>query len=170
MEALEHGGVYLFSVEHKAGYLVYCAGYTSHFRKRFRQHDKLYRDGTYTIFDQGEFAVGKRVKVWTGFWSKRPRSPEMVDDFLQRTAEIEDATNRWLDGYRVFVARADVDRRIRQRLESALMSAFMSAEPPACDMPDKGMSLSWRWPWEQPIHVSNVSTEHILGLPPKMEA
>lgn len=169
VDALEHGGVYLFSVEHNGGYLVYCAGHTQHFRKRFRQHDRLYWDGTYSIFDHAAFAAGKRVKVWQGFWMKKSRSPERQEDFILRAPEIKAATERWLDGYRVFVAPADVERRVRLRLEAGLMAAFMKAGPPACDMPDKGMSLSSRWTREAPIHVRNVSSERILGLPPEMD-
>lgn len=170
IDALETGGVYLFTVEHHAGYLVYCAGHTVHFRKRFRRHDRLYRDGTYTIFDHDAFAAGRRKKVWAGFWFKKPRLAEACADFVRRGEEIRAATERWLDGYRVFVARADVDVRVKKRLEAALMAAFMAAEPPARDMPDKGMALSPRWPTEAPIRVRNVSTVRILGLPAEMEA
>lgn len=92
-EVLDKGGVYLFSVEHLGGYLVYCAGHTKNFRKRFRQHDRLYWDGTYSIFDHDSFAAGKRVKVWSGFWMKKPRSPELQEEFLQRTFEIKEATS-----------------------------------------------------------------------------
>jgi hypothetical protein len=169
-EALNDGGVYLFSIEHHGGFLVYCAGHTQQFWKRFRQHDRLYRNGTYSIFDHDEFAAGRRVVVWPGFWMKKSRPRELSEDFVNRGDEIRAATERWLDGYRVFVARVDAEKRIKQRLEAGLMSAFMNADPPACDMPDKGMSLSSRWPWESPIRVKNISTERILGLPPEMEA
>jgi hypothetical protein len=169
VDVLEHGGVYLFSVEHDGGYLVYCAGHTQHFRRRFRQHDRLYWDGTYSIFDHDAFAAGKRKKVWPGFWMKKSQSPELREDFILRASEIKAATKRWLDGYRVFVAPIDLEKRIRQRLEAGLMAAFMKAEPPACDMTDTGMSLSSRWPWEATIHVRNVATDRILGLPAEME-
>lgn len=169
VEALEHGGVYLLSVEHNGAYLVYCAGHTGHFRKRFRQHDRLYRNGTYSIFDYDAFADGRRVKVWPGFWMKKQRPRELCGEFIRRASEIKTATERWLNGYRVFVARVDVEKRIKQRLEAGLMSVFMSAEPPACNMPDQGMSLAPRWPWESPIHVNNITMERILGLPPEMD-
>ena len=169
VDALEHGGVYLLSVEHDKGYLVYAAGHTEHFRKRFRQHDRLYRNGIYTIFDHEAFTAGERVKVWPGFWMRKVRPPELVEDYNRRATEIQVAMERWLDGYRVFVARSDVDRRLRQRIEASLMFAFMTAEPPACNMPDKGMSLAPRWPREAPLQVVNVVTERILGLPSSME-
>jgi hypothetical protein len=168
-EALDDGGVYLFSVEHHGGYLVYCAGHTGHFWKRFRQHDRLYRNGTYSIFDQKAFAAGKRLVVWPGFWMKKSRPTDLCDDFVRRADEIRAARERWLDGYRVFVASVGPEKRIRQRVEAGLMLAFLSAEPPACDMPDQGMSLSARWPWESPIHVKNMSTERVLGLPSEMD-
>lgn len=164
----ERGGVYLFAVEHVAAYLVYCAGHTQPFLKRFQQHDRLYRNGTYTIFDHDDFAAGVRRKVWPGFWTRRTRPAELEHDFTARAEEIRLATERWLAGYRVFVAQADVERRVRARLEAGLMAAFMKAPPPACDMPDRGMSLSSRWPSEAPIHVRNVSSHPILGLPDEM--
>lgn len=169
VDVLEQGGVYLFSVEHHGGYLVYCAGHTEHFRRRFRQHDRLYWDGTYSIFDHDAFASGERVKVWPGFWMKKSRSRELQEDFIRRASEIKAATKCWLDGYRVFVAPIKVEKRVRQRVEAGLMAAFMKAEPPACDMPDHGMSLSLRWPSEAPIQVRNVSTERVFGLPSEME-
>jgi len=167
-EALEQGGVYVFSVEHPQGYLVYCAGHTQHFRKRFRQHDRCYWNGTYSIFDHSAFAAGKRVKVWPGFWFRKHQPLQLLEDYEARKAEILAATKRWLDGYRVFVAPIDAGKRIRQRIESALMQAFMEAEPPACDMPDQGMSLSSRWPWEEPLAVEKRYHNRILGMPAKM--
>ncbi|MGB3219001.1 MAG: hypothetical protein WBD79_16490 [Anaerolineae bacterium] len=170
IDALEYGGVYLLSVEYNGGYLVYAAGHTSHFWKRFRQHDRLYRNGTYTIFDHNAFTAGERVKIWPGFWMRKVRPPELVEEYSRRATEIEAARERWLGGYRVFVARTDVDRRLRQRIEASLMSAFMTAEPPVCNMPDTGMSLAPRWPWEAPFSVVNVVTRQIWGLPSSFEA
>ena len=100
---------------------------------------------------------------------KKSRSLELQEDFLRRASEIKAATKCWLDGYRVFVAPLNVERRVRERIEAGLMAAFMKSEPPVCDMPDQGMSLSSRWPSETSIFVRNVSSERILGLPSEME-
>lgn len=99
------GGIYLFTVEHKDGFLIYCAGCTTQqFRRRFKQHDTLYRSGVYTIFDLAAFQQGVRRKVWPGFWMKKTRPPSLVADHERRKDEIRAATDMWLDGYRVLVA------------------------------------------------------------------
>lgn len=169
VDDLEAGGVYLFTVEHQGGFLVYCAGHTRHFRKRFRQHDRLYRNGTYTIFDREAFESARREKVWVGFWSRK-NDKALREEYAQRSEAIVSATERWLDGYRVFVAHADIGERMRKRLEAALMQCFYTAPAPICDMPDKGMSLSSRWPSEAVIRVRNTTAVTILGLPLEMEA
>lgn len=149
---------------------MYCAGYTSgNFRTRFRQHDKLYRDGTYTIFDRDAFQSGRREKVWPGFWYKRPLSSALREEYARRREEIRAATERWLDGYRVFVAHVEASKRVLKRLEAGVMRSLYNAAAPACDMPDTGISLSSRWPSEAPIHVRNVATVRIMGLPHEME-
>jgi hypothetical protein len=165
----QQGGIYLFTVEHSAGFLIYCAGYTTQpFRRRFKQHDELYRSGVYTIFDLEAFQRGERRKVWPGFWTRKRRAPSLVEDYETRGEEIKAATDRWLRGYRVFVAPLATTRRMLMRIEAAIMGSLYAAAPPACDMPDRGMSLSARWPSEEPVLVTNERIVPLLGLPENM--
>lgn len=160
------GGVYLFTVEHPAGFLIYCAGYTTQpFQRRFRQHDRLYRSGVYTIFDLEAFQRGQRRKIWPGFWTRKDRAPSLMEDYETRAEEIRAATDRWLRGYRVFVAPVATTRRILARIEAGIMNSLYAAAPPACDVPDRGMSLSPRWPSEAPVLVTSHSTVSLLGMP-----
>lgn len=162
----ERGGIYLFTVEHDAGFLIYCAGYTTQvFQKRFKQHDRLYWSGVYTIFDLEAFQRGERRKVWPGFWTGKIRAPSLVADYNARAQEIQIATDEWLRGYRVFVAPVAATRRTLMRIEAGIMSSLYAAAPPACNMPDRGMSLSARWPSEEPVIVTNQSAVSLLGLP-----
>jgi hypothetical protein len=160
------GGIYLFTVEHEAGFLIYCAGYTTQqFRRRLKQHDTHYRSGVYTIFDLKSFQQGARHKVWPGFWMKKPRSPSLVAEYDRRLSEIRAATNIWLDGYRVFIAPVPASRRTLMRIEAGIMNSLYEAAPPARDVPDRGMSLSPRWPSEDPLLVINRTSSSLLGMP-----
>lgn len=162
----QKGGIYLRTVEHGAGFLIYTAGYTEQpFQRRFKQHDGYYRSGVYTIFDIAAFQRGQRSEVWPGFWFNKQRPLSLVEDYESRGEEIRVATDRWLRGYRVFVAHVATPRRMLARIEAGIMNCLYAAAPPACKMPDHGMSLSPRWPSEEPVFVTNQRTVSLLGLP-----
>ena len=65
-------GVYLWTVEHLNGFLIYAAGVTRRpFVKRFREHTLAYQTGLYTLFDIPALQQGVRTEIWHGFfWTK----------------------------------------------------------------------------------------------------
>jgi len=160
-------GVYLWTVQYADGYLIYVAGLTVGFRKRFGQHTEKYLAGGYTVFDIAEMHNGRRKEVWHGAewagwrWTERP---ERKAEFIQRGTEIRDATNLQLGAFRVFVTPIDI-QRLRQRMEAAVMNCLYAAPSPMCDLPDKGMHLSPRRPDEEPITVWNACGSKLHGLP-----
>jgi hypothetical protein len=92
-------GVYLWTVEHGSGYLIYAAGITRRpFRKRFREHTAAYRSGVYTVFDVALLKQGVRRKVWPGFWFQK-RTAEKQREYEQRLDEIQTALQKLLSDY-----------------------------------------------------------------------
>jgi hypothetical protein len=118
--------------------IVDAAGITGRsFRERFREHTPKYFIGEYTVLDISDMQTGRRSEVWHGWgWTPAKRA-----EFAERQTEIREAARRQLAGFRVFVAKVD-DRRVRVRLEAAIMGSLYLAPPPLCDLPDRGMSLS----------------------------
>ena len=151
-------GVYLWTVEHADGYLIYLAGITVNLRRRFKQHTDTYVAGGYTLFDMPEMKNGRRKEIWHGAewagwrWAERP---ERRTEFATRQDEIRDATNLQLRTFRVFAAQVD-DRRVRERIEAAIMNCLYAAPSPMCDVPDRGMRLTPRRSTEEPITIWNA--------------
>jgi hypothetical protein len=165
-EDFNKSGIYLFTVEHFEGFLIHIAGQTGKpFRERFRQHHREYYAGRYTIFDLDAFKLGTRQIIWGGFWHYKNIPQEYKEDYKARNTEIGLARDKWLNGYRIFVAPIETSQRIRERIEAEIMWSLYVATPPACSVPDRGMMLSLRRPFENPINVKNHSEVTFRGLP-----
>lgn len=163
-------GVYLWSVEHVGGFLIYAAGVTRRsFCTRFREHSRAYRQGVYTVFDAKHLQRGERKKVWPGFWFRK-RLPEMEQDYLHRAPEISAARGDLLSAYRVFVAPLAPEPRVLERIEAAIMGALYAAGGAAAVIPDRGMALSPRRPDEPALLVRSTSAVVMHGLPNELEA
>ena len=163
-------GVYLWTVEHSGGYLIYASGITRRpFVKRFREHTRAYLTGVYTIFDVPSLKSGVRSEVWHGFWFKK-RSIEKQDEYNKRSEEIRWASNELLANYRVFVASVDPIHRLLERIEAAIMNTLYAAAGPASVIPDRGMALAPRWRKEQPIIIRSITPVLFHGLPAEFEA
>ncbi len=163
-------GVYVWTVEHEGGFLVYAAGETRRpFRVRFREHTREYRSGRYTVFNAAAMKRGERKKVWPGFWYSKQRRQALEQEYSQRSSEIARALDELLSSYRVLVAPLPPERRLLQRVEGAIMAALYAAIGPAAVLPDRGMALAPRWPSEAPIRVRSISPVLIHGLPDELE-
>ena len=163
-------GIYLWTVEHACGYLIYTVGITRRpFSKRFREHTRAYRSGVYTVFDITSLKNGVRNKVWPGFWFKR-RSAEMQRDYEARADEIRNAATNLLVNYRIFVAPLPPTARVLERIEAAIMHNLYTADGPASVIPDRGMALAPRRRDETSIQVHSISPAVLYGLPSEFEA
>jgi hypothetical protein len=163
-------GVYLWTVEHSDGYLIYAAGVTRRpFVERFREHTRAYLTGVYTIFDVPSLKRGIRNEIWHGFWFKQ-RSAEKQDEYNNRSEELRLAANELLTNYRIFVASVESGRRLLERIEAAIMNCLYSAAGPASVIPDRGMALAPRWHNEQPVIIRSIAPVLFHGLPSEFEA
>jgi predicted DNA-binding transcriptional regulator len=169
-DASRDSGVYLWTVEHRGGYLIYAAGITRRtIRRRFLEHSAAYRDGVYTVFNVSALQRGVREKVWLGFWF-RQRTPEKQREYERRRDEIQAALQRLLVDYRILVAPVPPVQRTLARLEAAIVGALYAAGGAPADVPDRGMALAPRWPSEPPIVVRSYSPVLLHGIPPQFEA
>jgi hypothetical protein len=157
-------GIYLWTFQHKQGYLVYCAGITKSTKKRFRQHTLEYKSGNYTVINVTEAEKGKRVEIWHGWSYARTHREE----FKERMEEILSAVERQLTSFRVFIAQMS-NKRERARLEAAIMHQIYASKEPWAELADKGMALSKRRKEEIPIIIKNISEVKIYGLPKILE-
>jgi hypothetical protein len=165
-----HCGIYLWTVEHAYGYLIYAAGITRRpFEKRFREHTRAYRAGIYTIFDVESLKNGVRTIIWPGFWFKK-RSVEIEHEYETRAEETQKAAEDLLANYRVFVAQVPSTPRVLERIEAAIMNCLYLADEPASVIPDRGMALAPRWRDEPVIHVQSINPVVLYGLPAEFDA
>jgi hypothetical protein len=161
--------VYLWTVESRhhgypEGYFLYLAGETNNARRRFgpREHTESLRLGKWTILDIESMQRCERREIWHGSqWTGITPGP--ADH-----AKIEEGSRRMMADLRLFVAEMPDERRLRQRVEAAIMLGLYDTPAPLCDLPDRGMHLRPRRSDEAPITVTNVCSSQIYGLPETM--
>ena len=158
----DSSGVYLWTFEYKAGYLIYAAGVTRRsFKERFREHTQKYMNGEYNVLDIVSVQKGIRKEIWHGWgYAQKHR-----DEFKEKRSIIIEAVHKQLMGFRVFVTDIGKKPRILERLEAAIMNTLYKQPPPICNIPDKGMQLAPRWQSEEIISVKNECPKILLGLP-----
>ena len=166
----EWPGVYLETVEYQDGYLIYAAGITGRsMPKRFREHTREYMNGIYNVLDIGAMKAGFRKEVWHGFWMSKERPREKLAEYKKEQLKIQEAVREQLAGFRIFAANIGTNKRIRERLESAIMETLYKQPMPLCDIPDRGMRLIPRRKSEIPIIVKSKCSVMLYGLPACLE-
>ena len=162
--------VYLWTVEshhdgYPDGYFLYLAGETNDARRRFGsdEHTKSLRLGLWTIFDMEAMQRCERKEIWHGSqWTGG------IEPSPDEKKMIEAAGQRMMADLRLFIAEMPDERRLRQRIEAAIMLGLYKTPKPLCDLPDTGMYLRPRRPDEGAIAVTNVCSSRIYGLPETM--
>jgi hypothetical protein len=162
----KHPGVYLMTVEYLNGYLIYVVGITRRsVPARFREHNRNYLSGEYTVLDITALQQGIRKEIWHGWgWT-----PEKRTDYESRKVAIDDSARQLLAGYRIFVANITTQPRILERLEASIMNRLYEEPSPLCDIPDRGMMLAPRWESEGIVVVENEFPAILYGLPRNLE-
>ena len=159
-------GLYLQTFEYENGYLIYAAGLTRRpVAQRMREHTRKYQIGDYNVLSLAAMQRGERHEIWHGWgWTPAKRA-----EFERRKAEIDEATQKQLAGFRLFVADIGTQPRRLERLEAALMNALYRQPPPLCEVPDQGMMLAPRKASEDVILVRNHRDRVLHGLPDCLE-
>ena len=160
-------GVYMETYAHGHAFLVRGCGITTRsVRRRFREHTNHYHAGTYNVLDMEAVADAKRKLVHQGSWwsKKRFAGPKLEGPALHQ------AVDRQLRMLRLFVAELREEKRILERIESAVMNRLYRSEPPYCDFLDKGTFRVVRQKDEPPIWVSMSCDHPLLALPARLLA
>jgi hypothetical protein len=98
---------------------------------------------------------------------ERPR--EKLAEYKKEQLKIQEAVREQLAGFRIFAANIGTNKRIRERLESAIMETLYKQPMPLCDIPDRGMRLIPRRKSEIPIIVKSKCSVMLYGLPACLE-
>lgn len=188
-------GVYLQTVEHNGGYVIYLAGHAKNIKSRFRYHEQGRRFGiNINILDVDQMKLGIRKLLWNGYrnWWKNNATTKHLNErtialgyphdwgkdiphyetrkvvaFGNNWQFVLEASQRQCQELRIFVATFGPEDRLRKRLEAGIMDHLYQAPPPFCEIPDKGMALSRIDPTkgELPIKVENISSALLHALP-----
>lgn len=157
-------GVYLFTFEHKDGYTLHSVGVSSSISRRLSQHTFKYNNGEYNVVDVKSAQKWVRRDLWHGWeYAKKHR-----EQFLENKDLILGFVKDELTAYRLFITEVD-DRRIRERIEAAILINAYSLKEPWTDIIDGGMHLRNRSSYETPIIMRNICPYKIHGLPETLE-
>lgn len=157
-------GVYLFTFEHRDGYILCSAGNTNSMKRRLSQHKRNYMSGKYTILDVEAAKKGERKEIWHG-WSYAKKHHEQ---FLQHKDYILGLAKHQLASYRLFATEVN-DKRKQERIEFAIVQhAYLSKEPWG-DLVDGQMALRGRANYDVPIEAKNICPHKIYGVPNTLE-
>ncbi|PMM84844.1 hypothetical protein [Vibrio breoganii] len=155
-------GVYLQTFEFSGGYLIYAAGIARRlFKARFKEHTRAYLNGEYNVLDIPSTRSGARNEHWHGWDYARNHR----DEYENRRSDLTPKIHEQLANFRIFTVDLGDEKRIHERVESAVMNVLYQQLPPISTIPDKGMFLSKKRDSEDPIIVQNITDETLWGLP-----
>jgi len=158
-------GIYLWTVPFKTQYLVYYVGETGRsFAERFVEHTQSCLNGLYRIYNPSQFADGTKALVWDGMWKKQYSKPSRMLEFMNRYLELAPIIDKYLKQFGIFVAPLNVEDRIRQRIEGAIVSKLLEQPGPIGRFQDSDIRYRPRRNDEEPISVKMIDFEPILGL------
>ena len=161
----EKKGVYLLAIPFEGKHLVYYVGETGvSFAQRLLQHIQNYLSGFYRIFDPDNFLKGKKDLIWGGMWKTDRKDPKFILEFLNKHSELAPKILRFIEQFRVFLAPIEVDRRIRERIESGISESLNEANGVVRSFQDADVRYRPRRQNEQKIKVTMIIPKSIMGL------
>jgi hypothetical protein len=164
---IDQPGIYLWCAEQPQGYLVYYVGETGvSFKYRFEGHAKSYYCGEYSFLNTDEFVQGKRVVVW---WGKLRMKENWASEFNQKSQELIPKLVEFLGVMRIFLAPLNVERNIRQRIESTIAAHLKKQPEPIGSFIDADRRHSRELVNNEKILVEVNTPRPIQGISPIFE-
>ncbi len=157
-------GVYLITFEYIGGYILRSVGVTNSMKRRLSEHTREYFRGNYTLLDVESAKVGVRKELWHGWQYIK----EHQNQFIENKNVVLELADKELIAYRLFITEV-ADRRIRERIEAAILINTYSSKESWADLIDGGMVLRGRYNYEIPIEIKNVCPYKLYGLPETIE-
>jgi hypothetical protein len=115
-------GLYLWTIKHENGYLVYYIGETTQqtLTIRLQQHVLAYLVGQKRIYEPTQFSKAEKVLIWGG---TRYRS-QRIDfaDFINEYSRLAPGIASLLQYFRIFLASSFLEQRIIRRIGAGIAS------------------------------------------------
>jgi hypothetical protein len=160
----EVAGVYLATFEYRDGFILQSVGVSNDVRRRMRQHGKSYLAGEYTILDVSAAKAGLRRERWHGWAEARAN----IAILKAHGATIRSWAMAQLEALRLFVL-VEPDKRLRERVEFALLHSAYGSCAPWGDLIDGGMHMRGRVNREVPRILLSRCRATVYGLPESIE-
>lgn len=162
-------GIYLWTIETQEGFLVYYVGETGRtFSERMKEHLMGHLAGFYHLNDPDEFQKGKRVPLWPGIFDIENKVS--LSTLGKKHSELSDLIYQLSQQYRFFFASTKIEKRLVERIESAIAIHLYNQKGVVGDFQEKGIRYRPRWTRETPVKVSFTTTKKIIGFPTELEA
>jgi hypothetical protein len=159
-------GIYLWTVPLQSGHLVYYVGETGvSFSDRLREHNRDFFAARHCIYKAAEFARGEKAKLWQGFWGPG-RKPEA--ECRANRERFSKSAQEMLSVLQVFLAPFKTDKRIRQRIEGAILKSLYAV--PGTFMLEGVIGQPRRNGEEPPIECTIASPVPLVGVPQRFLA
>jgi hypothetical protein len=161
-------GIYLWTIKVGEGELVYYVGKTNRsFSQRMREHLKEHLAGFYHVNSPTELMKGERVSFWDGMYLRynTPQVAELVKFYPTISSHIIELAKT----YRFFIAPLEEERRVLERIESALAKHLYEQPGKIGGFQERGLNYRSRIASEQPGIALFNSSIKILGLPESLE-
>lgn len=161
-------GVYLWTVSHEEGELVYYVGMTGRpFAQRMSEHFKEHSSGGYHLNSPEPLRRGVRKCLWPGRYDANTKTT--VSEFISRLENLWPAIVDLAKLYRFFVAPMTCSRRVVERTEGAIARWLYAQPGKVGEFQEEGIRYPKRRPDETPMQVSLECPSRLLGLPPVLE-
>jgi hypothetical protein len=160
-------GVYLWTVPVAGGYVVHYVGQTSRsLGARLDDHRRMMLACEYRVYEPSAFRAGRLVLEWPGRFGEGRRPIRECHDRCEHllTTQVE-----VMRAIRFFIAPGAMDKRMLERIEAALASAFRRAGDPVSSFFARGVRMRPRRAGESLRCCRVISAQDIQGLPARLE-
>jgi hypothetical protein len=158
-------GIYLFTIPYNGKFLVYYVGETgASFANRLLQHVQNYLNGFYRVFEPSEFSQGKKVLIWGGMWKANRKDPKLISDFLEQQTVLSPKIVKLIEQFRIFLAPIECNKRLRERVESAIAKSLNEKDGLMGDFQDKDVRYRPIRTSEATLKVTFTNPYPIMGL------
>jgi hypothetical protein len=111
-----------------------------------------------------EFAKGNKVLVWGGLWKRNRKDDKFRIEFFQNYSLYAPKIAKFLEQLHFFFMPIEADKRLRERIESAIAAMLANAEGVIGGFQDKDVRYKPRTVAEQPIKIVMTFSKPIMGL------
>lgn len=161
-------GVYLWTVSVGSIELIYYVGETGRsFGARMLEHFREHCSGGYHLYSPVDFRRGAKVPLWPGRYDSHAKTS--VTDFIDKANDLWPVILELIDIYRFFCAPLELDRRMRERIESGIASHLYNQGGLAGNFQDTGIRYRPRTQRELPTPISIRPLNRFHGLPSVLE-